>query len=128
MKKIIMLIVSVIMTVNMIGFAPVSAEEVEAKTKIQVFGVRDLVYYLKEFNDSEIMYSDEYMTIWYNTESIPEADFNDMVEIYHINKWSDLQEELNRIGWDWDMYREYCIHEHLISMYNNGTDSLVLTV
>ena len=128
MKKIFTFIVSAIMAATMIGTVHVSAEEVEAKTKIQVFGIRDLVYYLKEFNDSEIMYSDEYMTIWYNTESIPEADFNDMVEIYHINKWSDLQEELNRIGWDWDMYREYCIHEHLISMYNNGTDSLVLTV
>lgn len=128
MKKMIMTIVSVIATVFAIGTVPVSAEEVEAKTKIQVFGIRDLVYYLKEFKDAEIMYSDEYMTIWYNTESIPEEDFNDMVEIYHINEWSDLQEELNRIDWDWDMYREYCVHEHLISMYNNGTDSVVLTV
>lgn len=128
MKKIIMIIVSVIMSVNMIGYAHVSAEEAEAKLKVQVFGIRDLVYYLKEFNDAEVMYSDDYMTIWYNTESIPEKEFNDMVEIYHINEWSDLQEELNRIGWDWDMYREYCVTDHLISMYNNGTDSLVLTV
>lgn len=128
MKKLFTMFVSVIAAVSAIGFAPVSAEEAGTKTEIQVFAVRDLVYYLKEFNDAEVMYSDEYMTIWYNSEAIPEEEFNDMVETYHIDELPDLLEELHRIGWDWDMYREYCIDTHLISMYNNGTDSLVLTV
>ncbi len=72
MKKIIMLIVSAIVAVNMIGFAPVSAEAKEAKNYVWYTTMADVVRELKALTPEaggSVWYSDGHgMTVMYKYE------------------------------------------------------------